>query len=462
MLKNGRIIHADSVQQQDEKIEYQVGDAVYRIPKSLVERIEERSPDPLSERAVPIPPIAGPDGTTLEPAEVPRLAKADQNTLKIPKDLIQKVVHDDRVDTEVLVALEKSASAETTGGGYFVAGRFEFEHANRDRAREYFERALQFWPDQPVILAQYAALLLQLSRAPEAVSYSERAARLNPNSADSHVILGYSYYAANRLPEAVKAWETALQIRKDGGVKEALDRAKRELTAEANYTQHESGHFTLRYEGSAIDTELRDQILNVLERTFSDISAEMGITPYQSISVVLYTQRDFFDVTRAPSWTTAIYDGKLRIPIKDLDSVTPELTRVLRHELAHSFVNQASGGRCPQWLNEGVAQLMERKKLGYQGKKLSDLYKADSAMPLRTLESSFLQYDKEEATMVYDQSLAAAWYLKDIYGMSDIRRFLERLSEGFAPEEAMRQTLNLDYRRLEADLRDYLISRYGS
>ena len=38
-LKNGRIIHADMVKEADEKVEYIVGESVYKIPKNLVQEI---------------------------------------------------------------------------------------------------------------------------------------------------------------------------------------------------------------------------------------------------------------------------------------------------------------------------------------------------------------------------------------------------------------------------------------
>ena len=42
--------------------------------------------------------------------------------------------------------------------------------------------------------------------------------------------------------------------------------------------------------------------------------------------------------------------------------MTPELARVLKHELTHSFVGQKSHGRAPTWLQEGVAQWMEGRR----------------------------------------------------------------------------------------------------
>src|SRR5207342_2089604 len=90
---------------------------------------------------------------------------------------------------------------------------------------------------------------------------------------------------------------------------------------------------------------------------------DLGSPPRDNILVTLYIEQAFFDVTHAPSWSGAVNDGKLRIPVSGLSSMTSELARVLKHELAHSFVNQASGGRCPTWLNEGIAQAVEPKSL---------------------------------------------------------------------------------------------------
>ena len=87
--------------------------------------------------------------------------------------------------------------------------------------------------------------------------------------------------------------------------------------------------------------------------------------------------------------------------------VTPELARVLKHELAHSFINQLSGGRCPQWLNEGIAQAMEPKSLSSNGNRLARLFRSQHEIPFNSLEGSFMGFSPLEAALAYDESLAA-------------------------------------------------------
>jgi hypothetical protein len=177
--------------------------------------------------------------------------------------------------------------------------------------------------------------------------------------------------------------------------------------------------------------------------------------------VTLYTEQAFFDVTRAPAWTGALNDGRLRIPISGLNSLTPELARVLKHELAHSFINQLSAGRCPIWLHEGIAQLLEPKSLASDGRQLAQLFKSQQNIPLNALEGSFMRFSGAEAYLAYAESLAAVSYINDAYGMGDLQRILERLSEGSSTEAALRATIHSGYGQLESDLAKYLSDKYG-
>jgi hypothetical protein len=166
-------------------------------------------------------------------------------------------------------------------------------------------------------------------------------------------------------------------------------------------------------------------------------------------------------VTHAPSWSGALNDGKLRIPISGLNSVTPELARVLKHELAHSFINYLSGGRCPPWLHEGIAQLLEPKSLGGDGRQLARLFKLQHNIPLNVLEGSFMRFSGVEAYAAYAESLAAVSYINDSYGMGDIQRLLQLLSQGSSTEAALRATIHSDYGQLETELAKYLTDKYG-
>ena len=449
-LKNGRTIWADHVRETSTHIEYDLGDNTYALPKSLVDRIDAGGSPPA---------YASSEGSTKAAHDLPEFAPADN--LKNDPALIGKIIQDGRVDPDALSALEQAGNGTATAAGYFIAGKHEFDHGNFSKARTYFEAALRFDSKNPTILNYYAALLVRTGNAAEALPYAERAVRAAPDSPDALTVLGYVQFAADRTPDAIRTWKHSVALRPDATVQKYLEKAQRDATAEADFTQHESSHFTLRYEGKRTPDALRSQLVATLESEYDDLVRELGIAPRNNIPVVLYTEQSFFDVTQAPSWSGAVYDGKLRIPINGLTSVTPELARVLKHELAHSFISQLSGGRCPQWLNEGIAQAVEPKHVSH-GQLLADLFRTQREIPLNALEGTFVQFSSAQAAVAYEESLAAVQYISDTYGMSDLQRILERLGQGSSTEAALRTTIHSDYGQLEAEVGKYLVSKYGN
>ena len=449
-LKNGRTIWADHVRDTGTHIEYDLGDNTYAIPKSLVDRVDAGGAPP---------GYASSGGSANEAHDLPDFAPADN--LKNDPALIGKIIQDGRVDPDALYALEQAGNGPATAAGYFIAGKHEFDHGNFSKARTYFEAGLRFDSQNPTILNYYAALLVRTGNAAEALPYAERAVRAAPDSPDALTVLGYVQFACDHTTEAVRTWKHSLELRPDATVQKYLAKAQRDATAEADYTQHESSHFTLKYEGKQTSDALRGQMLATLESEYDDLVRELGIAPRNSISVVLYTEQSFFDVTQAPSWSGAVFDGKLRIPINGLTSVTPELARVLKHELAHAFISQLAAGRCPQWLNEGIAQAVEPKRVAH-GQLLAQLFKTQQEIPLNALEGSFMQFSSAQATVAYEESLASVQYISETYGMGDLQRILERLGQGSSTEAALRATIHSDYGQLEGEVGKYLISKYGN
>ena len=447
-LKNGRKIWADHVRENGNRLEYDVGDDSYAIPKSSVESVE----------AGGLPPSYASPSAQGGIKELPALSLED--TLAGHADLASRVVHEGRVDPDALTALEKEGKVELSATAYFLAGKHEFEHGNLPVAKRYFETALNFQPSNSTILNYYAMALLRSGNPAAALSYAQQSVRANPNSADAYTVLGFAEFSSDRTKDAIRDWKRSLELRPDPVVEQFLAKAQREASTESDFSQKESSHFVLHYEGKQTSEEFRRELIATLESHYDNLVRELGVAPRGSITVTLYTEQAFFDVTHAPSWSGAVNDGKLRIPISGLTSVTSDLARVLKHELAHSFVNQASGGRCPTWLNEGIAQFVEPKSLGSNGRRLAELFKSEGAIPYNALEGGFMRFSSVEAVLAYDESLAAVEYINDTYGMSDIQRILQRLGEGNSTEAALRATLHSDYRQLESDVGKYLSSKY--
>lgn len=439
-LKNGDVIYADELQEDSTNIKYQVGDNTFTIPKSRVASVE-------------LGPANTPSsGTT---AAVPTFIPEIQVTGE--RDLLEQVVHNHEIDRGAIAAIEARHNPELSAVAYYLAGKSEYEAGHFTDSKRDFQTALRFQSDNPAVLTYYAAVLVRTGSAVDAISYAKHATEVVPDSPDAWATLGFAEFSAGRLRDAIQSWKKSLSYRPDATVAQLLAKAERDASAESSYSERESSHFVLRFEGSQSSDAFREQLLFTLESEYQELSGTFGSEPRSSIRVVLYTSQSFFDVTRAPSWMGALNDGELRIPLKGLDSVTPQLARVLKHELTHSFIGQLTAHRCPAWLNEGIAQMLEPRPLGNRTAQLAQLFQAERDIPLNMLERSFGSLSSEEAALAYDESLFAAVHLYRRYGMTDIVQVLQRIGAGDAPEAALRAVMHTDYASLETDLRAELL-----
>ncbi len=443
-LKNGDIIYADSVKESANKVEYAVGDDTYAIPKSQVQSIEAG----IRPQADPAP----------SQAEIAAYTPDSHPVGEGP--LLEKIVHEGSVDRIALGTIEAQHDRKQTATAFYVAGKLDYLAGNYSEARRDFETALSNDPENPNTLNFYAALLIRTGNGREAIPYAEHAVSVAHDSPDALAVLGYAQFAGDRPKDAIESWKKSLALRPDAAIQQVMARAQREVSAESSYSERETGHFILRYEGTQSSAAFREQMLSALESDYVDLSQQFGSEPRSSIPVVLYTNQAFFDVTQEPSWVGALNDGKLRIPLRGLDSVTPELARVLKHELTHSFVNQLSMGRCPQWLNEGIAQMMEPRSL-VRGPELAQLFQQQQEIPLNSLEGSFSSLSATAAEVAYDESLATTQYIQAHYGMSDLIRILGRLGHGESAESALRSTIHSDYRELQDEVGTELAHQFG-
>ena len=446
-LKNGRTIWADQVRETKDHIEYDLGEDTYAIPKASVDHIEGGG----------IAPSRAGSGAVGNAPDITPPAPSFHHEA----DVAEKVIRDGKVDVDALASFAQANSPEVAATAYFLAGKHESDHGNFPQAKRYYESALGFQPDNSTLLIYYAATLMRTGQLRKRCRMRNTRPALLLTQPMPSACWDSSNLPAIILPMRFARGRNRWPLRPDPTVSQYLARAERESTAESDFSQRESSHFNLHYEGKDTSESFRRELLATLDSDYDDLTSDLGYSPRNTIAVTLYTQQTFFDVTRAPSWSGAINDGKLRIPISGMQSVTPELARVLKHELTHSFVSQMSGNRCPTWLNEGIAQMEEGRSSASNGRQLAQLFAAGNEIPFNVLEGSFMNFSAPVATVAYAESLAAAEYIRDAYGVSEIARILQMLSQGSSSEAALRATVHVDYGQLRDEMARTLKEKYG-
>jgi tetratricopeptide (TPR) repeat protein len=338
---------------------------------------------------------------------------------------------------------------------HHAASQFEMMRGAMDAALEDARSALTYMPEQPVLLMDAAYLYLRRSEYTQSLDYIDRARRLVPEDPEVSKLAGWAYYGLNKMDLAVTEWKHALSLRPDAEVQAALGKAQRDEQEEEQYKENESSHFTLRYSGAS-EPALARNILHTLERHYGAIESELSYSPPDSIGVILYTQQAFADITQVPNWVGALNDGRIRVPVQGLTEVTPELSRVLKHELTHSFVQQKTLGHAPTWIQEGLAQWMEGKRSDPNAAALIAIYQRDPALAMKHYQGDWMKLSNEAVNAAYAWALANVEYIVQSGGMNDVDRILDRLAAGEAPEAALRAILRSDYTDLTHDTVQYL------
>ena len=467
-LKDGTTLSADNVTEKDGQIQYTVGGTQYSIPKSSVSSIDHGNAFGISvgtSKSGWIAPSAD-SGPSRPVSGVTHKVSHSQLDAALPREpemrgvdsatLSSKVVNFDGVNKRALYDIEAEGSPAQSAEAYFIAARYAYDHSDGEAARKYMQRCIEFEPEQAPLLEWYSILLLDGGQHQEAVTQAERAVQRAPHSAEALQVLAMAYYDSGRFSEAIENWKRAQELHPSQTVASYLEKAEREAKVEGNFSEREGTHFVLRYEGRQTGFTFASELLANLERQYGELQRDLGVAPEITITVIVYTEQQFLDVTQAPSWADGINDGKMRIPVHDLSGVTPRLESVLRHEMAHSFVHSLTHGRCPTWLNEGIAQMEEPRSSGAFAEPLARLFHEGKQAPLRYLEGSFMRLSPAQAQLAYAESLAATEYLRANYDIFALRRMLELLNDGEAPEAALSHAVQANYAEFERGLGLYL------
>ncbi|MFZ0084202.1 MAG: tetratricopeptide repeat protein [Candidatus Acidiferrales bacterium] len=440
VLKNGRRIVASNVTEDGDHVRYETPAGQMSIPKSIVARIDRDGfgYSPAGSASTEPPPVSAPKVDPVRGYDaVARLA-----------------VHDDAIDFAYLAQLEVSARSgdataiDKVAAGHYAAAQFLVGKGDAASAIDHYREALSFAPDNLGLLLNLAVLYLHQSQFTAAMDPLEHARGIAPDSPDVAKLMGWAYYGANKMDQAVAEWQRAERLRPDPEVDHALEKAERDKAEEESYREGETAHFVLKYNGSATP-DLARGILHVLEDDFRDLESQLDFTPPEPIGVILYTEQSFADITRAPSWVGALNDGRMRIPVQGLTSVTPELAHVLKHELTHSFIGQKTHNRAPTWLQEGVAQYMEGRRTTDSAGALLNAGSQGGLPALASLEGSWMGLSGGSAAIAYAWSLAVVESIIQTGSIVDISRLLDAINTSPDIEQALRDTLHDDYSDLQ-------------
>ncbi|MCS6883834.1 MAG: hypothetical protein RMM17_09415 [Acidobacteriota bacterium] len=419
-LKDGRKIKCDAARQEGKLLRYWIGDVALSVPIERVEKIardDDRGEELKSTRDVTQLPsvISGLSvvSISVDDAELRRLeegVRAAPGNVELRRRLVRALV-----DT-----------------GYLRHQSGEFV-----KAKDLLLQALA-WDNRDVAaLVLLADICLRDGRYSESLEYATRATTIDPQNQIALYQKGAANYALDKLEAALTAWRSALKLAPNPAIAALISKVEKELSLNKEFTSRHNRFFVVSFEGN-VEPWMQSELLSKLDDSYVLLSRRFGYVPSEKISVIFYTRQAFFDITRAPSWAGALNDGKIRVPVGGLIGVSDELSRTLIHELVHSFVHFKSKGRCPTWLNEGLAQLLEGRSPD-----IVWLASLQSLPKLSTLSTAFTGLSSVEARIAYAYSLAAVEVLAE-KGLAVVVAILEDLARNYDVETALSRNTKFD------------------
>lgn len=278
----------------------------------------------------------------------------------------------------------------------------------------------------------------------EALRYSDK----NPTVFE---LLGDIAYYEQDLKSAKSRYVEAYRLKNSARLREKVEKLSREDPIETRLDQYSDEHFIIRYKKNITQPfgggyEIRDY----LREAWRAISRDFGVYPKDKTVVLLYNEDEYRYLSGSPAWVGGHYDGKIRLPAYKQKIDSEKLKKLVWHELTHYFVYVLSQGKCPKWLNEGLAQHEENKvsridfhyfSLAEKNNYLLSFEDLDRGLP----ESS----DPTEFYLFYQQSFAVVESLVSKYHMFKVKEMLEEYAKGATTEQVFEKVLKTSLRVYE-------------
>ena len=220
-------------------------------------------------------------------------------------------------------------------------------------------------------------------------------------------------------------------------------------------------HFRVQVDArlGEVANDYASRVLDYLRDARTDVSSSLGVAPLEPLGVVLYGRAAYVraHAHRFSFQTIGFFDG--RIHVASPAHPTESLRGVLFHEYTHAVFREVTGGDRPYWLNEGLAEQIERRSRNLAVSTRSERaalranIEMDAWIPLSSIAESFSGLGDDEARNAYLQSVVTIGFIHAKTDVAERRRLLELIGGGFSVDQALHQVMGLDTEGVDAAIR---------
>jgi tetratricopeptide (TPR) repeat protein len=302
-----------------------------------------------------------------------------------------------------------------------------------EKAASIFRQAIDVSPMNPTLHYGAGFAAYRLGRFDPAIYSLKKALELNPQFLQAATLLGQVAYERGDLDLAIRTLERALALKPgDASIKAQLERWRGESSVHAGLEEKTTARFKVMFEGTAQKT-LGDRVVRVLESAYTSVGKTLNAYPPETLTVILYTEQQFTDITRGPVWSDGQFDGRIRLAVRGAAASPSALDRVVTHEFVHAAIASVSSTNIPVWVHEGLASNLESPDRAWIARVFA---RRHGRIRLEDLEGSFERFDSDLAAIAYAESAVAAQLLTERVG-SNLGVFLQLLGSGQSIDQAL-------------------------
>ena len=207
-------------------------------------------------------------------------------------------------------------------------------------------------------------------------------------------------------------------------------------------------------------------VLQYLESAHADVADQLGVQPDEPLGVVFYGRAAYQRAHqhRFSFQTVGFFDGQIHV--SSPGDPGDALRVLLYHEYTHALFREQTGGDRPYWLNEGLAELIERRahdtptSTRSERSALRTRIEADDWISLRAIAPSFGGLEGEDARIAYLEAIVVAEWIEDRTDRTARARLLRRLGQGWSIDQALFEAVGMDTDRVDAAVQQRLLDEF--
>jgi len=380
----------------------------------------------------------------------------------LPDDEIEKSI--ELIEESVEICPEEEQLKKNLAVQYTNCGLKLQEKGDLAEAIEKFKKSIDLYPEEDKYQENLGRALnykangcFKKGEFEEAVRTFSEARQYIPENFYLWIMLGESYYKLDRLEEAIDCWGEAEKLSPENQIlKQKLAKAKKEWPVQKDFRKFSSSYFQVNFSPD-FSRDKAYEVYNYVKEAIWSIGRDFGVYPKEKFSVFVYQSGEFNEIFDEREHIGGVYDGKVHLHINERTS-SERMSEIIRHEYTHAVIFWTTHGRCPVWLNEGLACFEEKKDKPVDFSGLKKLARQNKLLPLSELSAACYNLkDLGLSNLAYKEAHNLVKYIIAEYGFWQVRKMLALFGEGKKEPDVIKEVLHLEPETLERDWQKKLL-----